>query len=257
MSLMTGPPYLEDGYFTVGGVQFPLTASLSNTLLFDADPVLYRMVEYYQGIMNLHIEPRWNAAVSVTGLSGLDGYMPNEVLPYPPFRSGLSQQNAWRFPLLAVYPKGESSYKFETVTWFTVMREFELLFVLPPLTSDQYEQLFPFLGAVEKTIVDRTLQGFDTNFNNGELVWQESGLEKISLVSSFINDIVFESALNTRFPTLTMQLMVQERRMPDVRNYETFTGVDLVVDGYGPIDGYGPPLGGTSIAIVDIDLSNT
>lgn len=224
----------EDGYFDIGGTASPVTSSLTNSLLFDADPSLYYMCSFLNGVIQLQIGPRWNAEVVRAGLSELDGYSVNEVLPYDPFRNGLSKQNSWRFPLLAIYPRS-SSYDFKTVTWYEIARDFELIFCLPPLNSEQYEYLHPFLQYVEKVILDRTLQGVDTNFNNGEQPWKLSGLEKISLVKSSYGNIPYQT--NLSFPTISMQLQVWERRMPSPDNYEDFTGVDneIVLSGF---DGY-------------------
>ena len=234
--------YLEDGYFKIGAVESPLTSSTANSLLQDADPALYQMLLYYQGIFDLHIIPRWNTEIARAGLSGLDGYLPNELLPYDPWRTGLGPQNTWRAPLLAIYPVS-STYKFLTVPWFELHRQMELLFSLPPLSSEQYEYLHPFLQFVERVIVDRTLSGFDSNYNNGQLVWSDAGIEKITVNNSSYGNIAAKT--NLHFPTLTMSITVIERRMPDSRNFENLESinykVDSVVDGYAAfniVDGY-------------------
>lgn len=219
--------YLQDVYFTVGGTQNPLTSLLTNTLLQDADPSLFYILKYYTGVLQLDIEPRWNACISGAGLADLDGYLPNQVLPYDPFRTKISPQNSWRFPLLAVYPVS-TDYEFLTTTWFHLKRKFELLFSLPPLNSEQYEYLYPFLQLVEKVIVDRTLNSYDSNFNSGELVWKEAGLEKISIVgNSKYGSIPLDT--NIYLPTLLMNIVVVERRMPDYRGTSAITGFDNTI----------------------------
>ena len=63
--------YFDDGYWTIGGTQSPLTTSLTNSLLLDANPSLYYMCQYYQGVIDLDLQPRWNACITGAGLSGL------------------------------------------------------------------------------------------------------------------------------------------------------------------------------------------
>jgi hypothetical protein len=65
------------------------------------------------------------------------------------------------------------------------------------------------------------------------LVWKESGLEKISVVSSNIGNIPFPGQIDMSFPTLMMTLTVFERRMPDIRGFDPLTGFDTSIIGVG------------------------
>jgi hypothetical protein len=227
---------MENGYFQVANVLSPLTSSTTNSLLYDADPCLYRIIQYFSGVLILHMQSRWNAEVVKSGRSDLIDKMVNEVIPYDPLP--LATDTQFRFPLLSAYRTSES-YEWKTIAWYHVTSEMNILYILPPLTSDQTEGLYPFLTHAARTLVDRTEETLDSNFNSGELVWQEAGLEEIKITSCTYGKIPgLKNGLNSNiyFPTVSLTLQCIEKRMPVAANFELFNGMDARVkvheDGY-------------------------
>ena len=220
---------MENQYFKVANVISPLTGLTTNTLLLDADPCLYRVIEYFSGVLALHMSARWDAEVAKVGRNDLIGKVVNEVVPYDPLP--LATDTQFRFPLLAAYRRSET-YDWKTIAWYHITSEMEILYILPPLTADQVEGLYPFLTHAARTLVDRTEETLDSNFNHSEQVWVEAGLEEIELVNCNYGRIPgLKAGINSNmyFPTVSMTLKCLEKRMPVAANFETFEGIDARV----------------------------
>lgn len=225
---------LEDGYFKVGGINSPLTASTANSLLQDADPVIYYMLQYFAGVINLHMGARWNAEVAAAGRSDLNNLTVGHKLPYDPIP--YLQENQYKLPLLAAFRKNEV-YAELTYSWYNITSTLNILWIMPPLSAGQMERLAPFRSHVARTLMDRTEQGLDTNYNSGQNVWAASGLSKIRAVNCSFGNIPTDT--NQFYPTILMEFELTERRMPATEpgnNFENFTGWDGYVvaasDGY-------------------------
>lgn len=225
---------LEDGYFKVGGINSPLPASTSNSLLKDADPVIYYMLQFFAAVLNLHMGSRWNAEVALAGRSDLSNLTVNHKLPYDPVP--YLQENQYKFPLLACYRKSET-YAELTSAWYNITSNLHIIWIMPPMSAGQMERLAPFMSHVARTIVDRTEQGLDTNYNSGQNVWAASGLSRIRIMSCSYGNIPTET--NQYYPTLMMECEMIERRKPATEpgsNYVNLIGWDGYVvsasDGY-------------------------
>ena len=220
---------MENRYFQVASVLSPLTNATTNSLLYDADPCLYRIIQYFSGVLILHSLDRWNAEVTRAGRPDLIDKVVNEVIPYDPLP--LAQDNQFRFPLLSAYRMSET-YEWKTIAWYHVISEMEILYMLPPLTSDQTEGLYPFLTHAARTLVDRTEETLDSNFNSGEQVWVEAGLEEIEITNCTYGKIPGLKAglqSNIYFPTVSLSLKCVEKRMPVAANFELYEGIDARV----------------------------
>lgn len=203
--------YLEDGYFTVGGVSSPLEASTANSLLKDADPVLYHLLDYYQGVISLHMGARWNAEVTLAGREDLIDLAVAETVPFDP--APYMQENQYKLPLLAVFRENET-YEWKTTSWYHVTSKLNILWIMPPLSAGQAERMNAFRSHVAKTMLDRTLMGFDTNYNSGEQPWVEAGLESIGIKSTNYGSFP-DPHTDLFLPTIWMEATLVERRMPD------------------------------------------
>ena len=216
--------YLEDGYFKAGGTLSPLASSLSNSLLKDADPVIYYLLQYYAGVINLHMGARWNAEAAAAGRSDLANLTTGHKVPFDPIP--YLQENQFKFPLLAAYRKNER-YEWFTTTWYRITSTVEILWIMPPMSTGQMERMSAFRAHVARTLVDRTAMGFDTNFNSGEQVWHEAGLDKIGIKAANFGNIPTDTGLV--FPTILLECELVERRMPAPEpgsNYVNLTGID-------------------------------
>ncbi len=219
----------ENRYFRVGGVTSPLSSSFSGSLpVFDLDPAIHQLITFLPAVINLHCGSRWNEEVAKCGLSSLSGSIVAQALPYNPMP--ISTENAWRFPLFAAYPT-ESSYEWTTVSKYSVIRDVEVVYLLPPLQSEQLERLHPFLSHIERTLVDRIAEGTDEDYNSGELVWKSAGISKIESLGAMVDKLpaVTEGPRsNIFFPMLCLKLRVTELRNTaeiESANLEMYGGI--------------------------------
>jgi len=214
---------LEEATFQVGGVIYPI-ALTSNSFLQDADPAIFYLLDFYEAVLNLYLGPRWDAIVVDTDLVPLDllGKVVNYKLPYDP--SPFLTQIQTKFPLLALY-SFEETYGERTRHWYELNRTLKLLYALPPLNAAQMEKLSPALRSVTRIILDRTEVGFDPNYNAGQQVIRDAGIEEMSIVSCSFGSMPGSVAqTNVFFPAVELTLHVKERR-------------DFVIGSYDPLDG--------------------
>lgn len=219
---------LADGYFKVANVNSPLTASTSNSLLRDADPGLYYLLEFYKGIISIHMGARWNAETTAAGRTDLNNIPVAEVVPFDPIPYMAEEQ--LKFPLLAAFRKSES-YTWLTSAYYNIISKVTVLWIMPPVNAGQAERLMPFRTHVARTLVDRTSKGFDSFYNNGQEVWALSGLNKIGVESCSYGTIPTDT--NLVFPTVMLEIELTERDMPTSEpglNFAPFTGVDLQIE---------------------------
>lgn len=219
--------YTADGYFGIGEVVSPLAVSTGNSLLKDADPVLFNFLAYLSGVINLHVKARWNQEVVAAGLSDLTNKPVAYKLPFDPLP--FMQETHFKFPLLAIYRKSES-YQNKTTAWYTVTSSLEILWAMPPVNSGQLERLNPFRVHVARTMMDRLLMGYDTNWNNGQHVLQDSGVEKIEVLSTQFGSIPDLRTEDKFFPSILMQINVSERRSLVEGHFEPFEGITTSID---------------------------
>jgi len=233
----------EDGYFRYSSVDSPLTAALTNSLLQDADPVLYKIIEFYKGVIELHCGDRWDAAVAASNRNDLVGKIVSQVIPYDPLP--FARNNQFRFPLMAAY-RSHEEYRDKTNGWINIESDIDLLYILPPLGSDQTEGLHPFLTHINRVIVDRSRNGFDTNYNSGEQPWVESGIEQISMESCDYGKIPGFST-DLYFPAISLKIKCVERSMYASNNYEVLDRVDVQIDSVNDVD--------EDLTVVELEIS--
>lgn len=220
--------YTEDGYFSVAAVNSPLTASTANSLLRDADPAIFFLLDFYAGVIGLHLGARWNAEVTLAGRPDLVGLSVADKVPFDPVP--YFQENQYKFPLLAAFRKNET-YEWKTASFYHITSTLNVLWVLPPVTAGQAERMNPFRAHVARTLVDRSSFGYDTNYNAGELVWREAGIEKIVMKGSQYGNIPDVNS-DLYLPTVLMEVEMTERRMNTSNdlNFEPLTGVENEYD---------------------------
>ena len=231
--------------FQTGAVVEPLTVSLANPLLLDADPVIYYALDFFSWILTNAsgpVGPRLIAAASAAGAPITSAVMQR----YPAMLDPYKLENQFAFPLLAVYRRYTEYYKF-TSSHYNDKGYFDLMWVLPPLTEGQAEQILPIFRAAEVAIRDRCVQGYDPSYappggSDGQQPWSKlyAHVNNIGLISSEYG--ILENMSGLFFPTLKIQCFVDERQ-----NYiplsRVFAGADLTEkliapDGstYGTID---------------------
>ncbi|WP_437489458.1 hypothetical protein WME75_10750 [Sorangium sp. So ce1014] len=220
--------------FRIGQFTSPLTSATTNSLLQDADPALHTVLAYYQAVLTTHLGARFDAEVTRAELPDLSGRISTLAIPYDPLP--FLTQAQLTPPFLALFVVSERPSE-KTSNWYHLEETWKLQWVLPPLGPAQYLQLYPFLRAVAKVILDRTEQGYDPTYQSGALVFNLAGIEEIQISEARYGSL---QSLNTElfFPTVEMDLTVFERRMdaPGVENLTEIGGTISVADAEGSED---------------------
>jgi hypothetical protein len=181
---MTAKPY---GTFGVGAVVEPLTTATSNTLLQDADPFLFYATDFWSWVIQNHPGPRLIIEAANAGYSQFAAAISaGQVFPFLPTPDQL-RENQFQYPALFVGRTRTETGRF-TAGWEHDRGYFDLLYVLPSMTTGQAQIMMPALRAVEATIRQRTTQGYDPNYTPpggvlGGPVWGNGGTSTIPPVA--------------------------------------------------------------------------
>lgn len=215
----------DGGTFNYGGISFPLATTGSNTLLQDADPVVYWALQFYASVLATHMGARLlqAAAAGTAPITSAVAYTtPLDPLPW-------LQEEHFQFPLLALYRmSGKNSYR--TYNWSHQTTKLGIAYVLPPLTAGQAEALVPILATIPLIIANRTEQGFDPAFQAGARVWSGafSGLEDIEApVEGAFG--MFPGLDDLQLPAWTGTITVNERQMSET-DFSAFKAADTSLD---------------------------
>lgn len=209
--------------FKFGGTTFPLTASTANSLLKDVDPALYYLLDYFAAVIQIHLGSRIAAeclAGGITVSSSVANKIPLDPSPY-------LAESQYKFPLLAAYRENSVDSEHSTVLYHD-STEVGVQYILPPLSAGQAERLLPILRGVKAVLTNRTVQGFDPNYNSGALVWTLSGIEEIQVTKSSYGKYDFGGKLV--FPTLRMGFVVKEINSLPAGDLEDLEGLDINLD---------------------------
>jgi hypothetical protein len=221
---------MENQNFQVGGINFPLATSTGKSLLQDLDPGLFWLLDYFPSVIQEFLGDRWNQEVNAAGRSDLDGYVVHQAISYDP--ANFLSSNTFEFPLLAVFNTG-STKEYQTITLYREIRQFKLLYIMDPLDSVQTALLHPFLKGVEDVIVNRTLEGVDSNYRDGLPVWMVAGIESIGISNSQINNFTLDNKQsNQPFQVLMMNFDIAQIKGYKSGSLEDLAGSDATLDGY-------------------------
>jgi len=142
--------------FNVGNVVFPLTSTSGNSLLQDADPLLYYALSYWSTMIGTYDGARLVAAFTAAGVSTASGTITSAVMAAYPYDVGPYMQDTQVvFPCLTAFRK-ETTTKWITTGFEDDATTLGVQYVLPPLTAAQAELILPILSAVWKTLRART-----------------------------------------------------------------------------------------------------
>lgn len=233
------PPYADFQRFVHGGTMFPLDPESTNTLLRDADPTLFYMLEYYEAVLRIHLNDAFMERVSRANADQIASIVESTVSfnPEPHL-----QENGLRFPLLSVHRK-QGSFEYAGQRKLQV-DALDVTYVLPPMQVSEAEQLFPILRAVVAVIDNRTEQGFDPAYTPssppgtaGELVWARAraGLCRVEMVGVEYGG--YAPSPDVFFPAVIMSFTLKERSEALPTDLKKFAGVDVVIDSVDNDDG--------------------
>ena len=228
-------PYSD---FEIDAAVLPLATGSPNTLLRDADPVFFYIIDFYKFLIETYVGPRLleAARAAFTTQNPIETAVA-QVYPWPPALELTTNQ--FQFPLLAVYRK-TSTYTRKTASWEEDTCSFDCVYVLPPLTAGQSEQLLPILRSVEMTLRRKTTQGYDPGYTppggtTGEQPWTLTlaGLDEIGFTRGHYGTWdATQDSKGLKFPFLLMEGFVRERDM--YLPGEKFAGGDIQMDLVAP-----------------------
>lgn len=213
--------------FAWGGVEYPLTSTVTNPLLQDADPAVFWMREFFAAIIQTHIGDRLTAQATEAGAAIPDAVAHRSNVDPGPF---LTQDPRKRYPLLALYRK-TSTYEERTVVWDEEIGVWELAYVMPPLTWDQAEKILPIFGSVAKVIHRGVRQRSDASFLDGANVSSSTyaSISKIRLTASKYGR--FQDASGLMLHAWIGTLEVREMARPAMPTaFEDYAGADVDLD---------------------------
>lgn len=226
---MTQP--VDNESFQVGGVLQPVETS-TRSLLFRADPTLAYALDFFSWIIrNYPGDSLLLAAITKAGLKdpkdrpvsdAVGMAFPEDPVPY--------LASAYlRFPCLAMYRKS-ARYKKHSAGYNSENAQFDLIYILPPLTAGQAENILPILRVIESAIRAKTVQSFDPQYTppggtEGDSPWglQYAAVQEIGFEGSSRGQLPVGNMI---FPCLTMSGFVIERDMP-LPGQHKFTGGDV------------------------------
>lgn len=224
------------GSFKYGNVQYPLPASGSGlggvgaSLLRDADPALFYLLEFCESILRTHLESRFTYEATACGAQHI-GSIVSETLPLDPVPF-LTEQHI-KPPLLAAYRKsgkpiwiGSTKHSVDDI---------ELVYVLPTLQAGEAERLLPILRAVAAVLDNRIEQGFDPAYTPtsptgtaGESWWKRAGVVKAGVMGVSYGE--YAGANGLFFPAVTMNIEMTERSDFALDTYDELDRVDADID---------------------------
>ncbi len=225
--------------FQIGGVAYPLPSSITNSLLQDADPSLFLVLDFAKYVVNTYVGPRLVAAAS-----NLSSSFPAILAAGQPIAAGVAQAFPYapatqyldtqlQFPLLAAYRKRGLTGRL-TASYEHDRTYFDLVYALPPLDAAGAERLTPVLAAVAQALRYKFTQGVDANYTPpysgavaGSYVWggppaESAGLGPIESVGfgdpfrdfAEAAEYIFLEGSSDLFPAVLLRGYFVERDMP-------------------------------------------
>lgn len=224
----------ENDLFRFGPTLSPLTDSTDNTLFEDVDTSLRIILRFYEQMIKTHLGDRWDAEVALAKRTDLVGRVVAEAVggfdPMPYF-----QEAQFSLPLLSVYRSGTETYD-RQAGWLTITSPFHVLWTMPPMTLHQTQRLVHFRTHVARVIFNRTMDGFDSRYNDGELVWQTAQLQSITIKQASYGNIPDAKNNDLNMPSVLIEGELVERSMNlGDSQYEPFEGTDNIVSSPVPI----------------------
>ncbi len=225
-----------------GAVQYPLPTGGSGnggpgaSLLRDADPAVFYLLEFYKSVLQTHLGARLLAEASSSGAEQIELAVA-ETLPLNPEQYLVEHQI--KFPLLAAYRK---STKFEDIGGQKhSVDEIEVAYVLPPLQAGEAERLLPILKAVVSVLDNRTEQGMDPAYTPsaslgaaaGDLVWELAGVASANVKSATYGG--YTPAESLFFPAVILTVELKERSDVAVTEFEDLSGANVSIDLEDPV----------------------
>jgi len=223
-------PQTNDGFpgygsFGLGVSTFPLIATGANSLLQDADPVLYYLLDFAYNVLQLHAQARWAVEVARPTLNFAAPF-PNVCasrVPYNPFP--FLQDTGLNLPLLAAYWVDGKSFEL-TRDYLRTESTIEIAYVLPPMTAAQTEILGPILHAVRAILTDRFETGFDPNYLDGYQLGALTQYDNL-WVRDYKYGLMPHTTTNLPMQSVILTIVLRERNMAVADQFQPVSGYDV------------------------------
>lgn len=212
------------GSFKVGAIEFPLAATPFVGAREKLDPPINGALAYFQAMLEKHMGAYFDALATQVGAIDLVGKVVAETVGYDP--APYLKESNFKFPLLAMFRTTEEHEDF-TTSWYRTKSVMTVLYVLPPLDVAKYASLVYALRAARTVILDRTMQGYDPDYNAGEEVWETAGIAQIT-VDRARYGMMPSIEGNLSFPAVEISFTVDEQE--DISpNLDDFDGIDATI----------------------------
>lgn len=211
--------------FKRGAVTFPLATGQATSALRRADPFLFYALEFFGAVIEQHIEDALLEVAPSFVTAAVAYKVPIDPVPF------LTMQH-FRYPLLAVYRRRSVTNE-RTVQWRHGTCTFEALYLFPPLTPGDAEQVVPFLNAVAIALDERASHGSDPSYTPtggsvGQSPWELANLEKCEVTGAEWG--LFAGHTDQVFYGVKLTGTVKERDDFVSSDFETFAGANVDVD---------------------------
>lgn len=211
--------------FVEGGVSFPITTSLDNSFVEDADPAIYHAVELYESVLNTYLLPRLSRESSRLPGGTIATCVAHKIYTDP---APHIQSKDLKFPILAVFRKRDEMAD-HTVRWEKATGTLNVVWVLPPMLGEKLRQMSPALHAAARILARATTRGFDPAHNAGASAWSAAGIQSATFNSVEYGSFDRIDSVGDVFPTIVATLTIVEREMPTDDDFEALGSIGLEV----------------------------
>jgi hypothetical protein len=221
-------------HFGYNTTVFPLTAGAT---LATADTPTNTILRYYSNIIQANLGAAFAAdAAQCNFLHAslnyiVDGSMVAQAVSFPV--SSTLKITDYKFPLLSVYRTKRDFVQHSSLK-VMIESQYDVCFILPPLTTRQFNFLYKYLELVSDVLVTRTWQGFDPLYNSGEQVWKSANIAYAEMHNDQYGSFLGADG-STEFPSIKLNIKMMEETQNVLSDFNSLNKVSIEVDLY---DGY-------------------
>lgn len=212
--------------FKVGGTEYPLTASTTNSLLRDGDPALYYAGDLFETVIKEYVGARLLAQAALVNLA-----FPSAVARRIHFEpSPFLQAHDMVFPLFALY-RSEGNVDFQNIAFEKFSTVWTWAYLLPPMTPEQIEKLDPILHNVADIVSLFAMQSYDPKWESGKTLRDLSGIQKMVAGPYRHLDVeMLDGGQNEWWRGVQGKIFVQESSGIVLDDLDVFEGANVKVD---------------------------
>lgn len=226
--------------FNWGKTQYPLSTTNGYSPFQNISPQQFWILDFLSACLIIDAGAYYAQQVTQLKSIGLAGTLtPLLVSPTTIGYNPLSylQEAQYLFPLLAMYPVSGDVKEFSISTFVQSISTYEIMFVMPAMSSAEREVLGPFILACRDIIIKRLENCYHPSYLNGLNVGQLAGFNKAGIHGWSAHNIQPPGGTNLEMPTLILNYKMWEMNQPStISNLFPTTGLD----GYISLDGYSP-----------------